>query len=152
MPRPMPRDRAHRELISGVVGLLRPPLAALALAREIRLLAPGFADDAERLALAVDLVWGFCGILSLGHAAFFGLGGYTVGILSAEGVASGWVQWPVALLVCAAWAAIASRTRRSPWRWPSRSSSFWTAKTPRASSTSGRRSIAATATCAAGHS
>ncbi|MEY4430537.1 MAG: hypothetical protein RLZZ533_473 [Cyanobacteriota bacterium] len=35
------RDRAHRELISGVVGLLRPPLAALALVREIRLLAPG---------------------------------------------------------------------------------------------------------------
>jgi urea transport system permease protein len=27
------------------------------------------------LALAVDLVWGFCGILSLGHAAFFALGG-----------------------------------------------------------------------------
>jgi len=28
------------------------------------------------LALAVDLVWGFCGILTLGHAAFFALGGY----------------------------------------------------------------------------
>ena len=32
------------------------------------------------LALAVDLVWGFVGILSLGHAAFFALGGYAMGM------------------------------------------------------------------------
>jgi urea transport system permease protein len=32
------------------------------------------------LALAVDLVWGFCGILSLGHGAFFALGGYAFGM------------------------------------------------------------------------
>ena len=32
------------------------------------------------LALAVDLVWGFAGILSLGHAAFFALGGYGMGM------------------------------------------------------------------------
>ncbi|CAN5915297.1 urea ABC transporter permease subunit UrtC [soil metagenome] len=32
------------------------------------------------LALAVDLVWGFCGILTLGHAAFFALGGYCMGM------------------------------------------------------------------------
>jgi urea transport system permease protein len=32
------------------------------------------------LALSVDLVWGFCGILSLGHGAFFALGGYTMGM------------------------------------------------------------------------
>ncbi|MBV8913644.1 MAG: urea ABC transporter permease subunit UrtC, partial [Acetobacteraceae bacterium] len=32
------------------------------------------------LALAVDLVWGFAGILSLGHAAFFALGGYAIGM------------------------------------------------------------------------
>src|SRR5688572_25240472 len=32
------------------------------------------------LALSVDLVWGFCGILSLGHAAFFALGGYAMGM------------------------------------------------------------------------
>ena len=31
-------------------------------------------------ALAMDLVWGYCGILSLGHFAFFGLGGYMVGM------------------------------------------------------------------------
>ncbi len=32
------------------------------------------------LAVAVDLVWGYCGILSLGHAAFFALGGYAIGM------------------------------------------------------------------------
>ncbi|AWK88425.1 urea ABC transporter permease subunit UrtC [Azospirillum thermophilum] len=32
------------------------------------------------LALSLDLVWGYCGILSLGHAAFFTLGGYAMGM------------------------------------------------------------------------
>jgi urea transport system permease protein len=32
------------------------------------------------LAIAVDLIWGYCGILSLGHAAFFALGGYAMGM------------------------------------------------------------------------
>ena len=32
------------------------------------------------LAIAVDLVWGYCGILNLGHAAFFALGGYGMGM------------------------------------------------------------------------
>ncbi len=32
------------------------------------------------LAVSVDLIWGYCGILSLGHAAFFSLGGYAMGM------------------------------------------------------------------------
>lgn len=32
------------------------------------------------IAIAMDLVWGYCGILSLGHFAFFGLGGYMLGM------------------------------------------------------------------------
>jgi urea transport system permease protein len=32
------------------------------------------------LALAIDLVWGFCGVLSLGHGAFFAIGGYAMGM------------------------------------------------------------------------
>ena len=32
------------------------------------------------LAVAIDLIWGYCGILSLGHTAFFGLGGYAMGM------------------------------------------------------------------------
>ena len=32
------------------------------------------------IALSMDVVWGYCGILSLGHFAFFGLGGYMIGM------------------------------------------------------------------------
>lgn len=32
------------------------------------------------LALSVDLIWGYCGILSLGHGAFFAIGGYAIGM------------------------------------------------------------------------
>ena len=32
------------------------------------------------IAVAMDLIWGYTGILSLGHFAFFGLGGYMVGM------------------------------------------------------------------------
>ena len=32
------------------------------------------------IAIAMDVVWGYCGILSLGHFAFFGLGGYMIGM------------------------------------------------------------------------
>ena len=32
------------------------------------------------LAVAIDLIWGYCGILSLGHTAFFALGGYAMGM------------------------------------------------------------------------
>ena len=32
------------------------------------------------IAIAMDLIWGYCGILSLGHFAFFGLGGYMIGM------------------------------------------------------------------------
>ena len=32
------------------------------------------------MALSIDLIWGYCGILSLGHGAFFALGGYAMGM------------------------------------------------------------------------
>ena len=32
------------------------------------------------VAIGMDVVWGYCGILSLGHMAFFGLGGYAIGM------------------------------------------------------------------------
>ena len=32
------------------------------------------------LAIAIDLIWGYCGILSLGHTAFFALGSYAMGM------------------------------------------------------------------------
>ena len=48
-------------------------------------------------ALSLDLVLGYAGIVSLGHAAFFGLGAYTAGLLAAHG----WGE-PLTGLACAA--------------------------------------------------
>jgi branched-chain amino acid transport system permease protein len=49
-------------------------------------------------AVSLDLALGFAGILTLGHAAFFGIGAYTVGLLAAR---LGWVE-PISGLVAAA--------------------------------------------------
>jgi branched-chain amino acid transport system permease protein len=57
-------------------------------------------------AVSLNMILGYGGLVSFGHAAFFGIGGYAVGILSASGVPSGWVQWPVAILAAALWAAL----------------------------------------------
>jgi branched-chain amino acid transport system permease protein len=66
-------------------------------------------------AVSLNLIMGFGGMVSFGHAAYIGIGGYVVGILAAEGVPSGFVQWPLALLVSALFAlgigALSLRTR-----------------------------------------
>jgi branched-chain amino acid transport system permease protein len=54
-------------------------------------------------------------MMSFGHAAYLGIGGYAVGILAAEGTGSGFIQWPVALVASALFAlvigALSLRTR-----------------------------------------
>lgn len=57
-------------------------------------------------ATSLNLVVGFGGMVSLGHAAFFGTGAYTVGILMQYGIASAWLSWPAAIAVSALLAAI----------------------------------------------
>jgi branched-chain amino acid transport system permease protein len=60
-------------------------------------------------------VLGYGGMVSFGHAAFFGAGAYIVGILTFEGVTSLWITWPAAIVVAALAAlvigAISLRTR-----------------------------------------
>ncbi|MCC7274621.1 MAG: branched-chain amino acid ABC transporter permease [Alphaproteobacteria bacterium] len=56
-------------------------------------------------ALALDLVLGYGGLVSLGHAAFLGIGAYSVGIWSSHGVTSAAVHWATALAVGACYAA-----------------------------------------------
>ncbi len=58
---------------------IAPPGSALHVPTYVVALAGKYLCFAM-LALAVDLVWGFAGILSLGHAAFFALGGYAMGM------------------------------------------------------------------------
>jgi branched-chain amino acid transport system permease protein len=66
-------------------------------------------------AVSLNLILGYGGMMSFGHAAYLGIGGYAVGMLAFEGVYSGFVQWPVALLVSALFAlligALSLRTR-----------------------------------------
>jgi branched-chain amino acid transport system permease protein len=52
-------------------------------------------------ATSLNLVLGYGGMVSFGHAAFFGAGAFVVGILAAEGVRSAWVAWPAAVAVAA---------------------------------------------------
>ncbi|MFZ6755843.1 branched-chain amino acid ABC transporter permease [Undibacterium sp. Ji50W] len=50
------------------------------------------------VASSLNLILGFGGMVSLGHAAFFGSGAYVVGILMQHGIMSAWISWPVAML------------------------------------------------------
>lgn len=56
-------------------------------------------------ATSLNLILGYGGMVSFGHAVYLGIGGYTVGILAHEGIYSGFVQWPLALAVSALFAA-----------------------------------------------
>ena len=62
-----------------VLNLVVPPSSALHVSTYLVALFGKYACYAL-LALSIDLIWGFCGILSLGHGAFFALGGYAMGM------------------------------------------------------------------------
>jgi branched-chain amino acid transport system permease protein len=55
-------------------------------------------------AVSLNLIMGFGGMVSFGHAAYLGIGGYAVGILAKEGVNSGLLQWPLAVAASALFA------------------------------------------------
>jgi branched-chain amino acid transport system permease protein len=65
-------------------------------------------------ALSLNLILGVGGMVSFGHAAYLGVGVYTVGILSYHGVTSAFVQWPAAIaasaLIAAGIGAVSLRT------------------------------------------
>jgi branched-chain amino acid transport system permease protein len=66
-------------------------------------------------AVSLNLIMGYGNMVSFGHAAYLGIGGYAVGILAQEGVPSGFIQWPAALLASGLFAlligALCLRTR-----------------------------------------
>jgi branched-chain amino acid transport system permease protein len=66
-------------------------------------------------AVSLNLILGYGGLVSFGHAAYLGVGGYSVGILAFYGVHNGWLQWAVAIgasaLVALVIGAISVRTR-----------------------------------------
>ena len=62
-----------------VLNLAVPPTSPLHVSTYLVALFGKYACYAL-LALSIDLIWGYCGILSLGHGAFFALGGYAMGM------------------------------------------------------------------------
>ena len=66
-------------------------------------------------ATSLNLILGYGGMVSFGHAVYLGIGGYAVGILAKEGIVSGFIQWPVALAASGLFAlgvgALCLRTR-----------------------------------------
>jgi branched-chain amino acid transport system permease protein len=95
--------------------LLVLPLLAVALHQEFyiglasRMLIFGLA------ATSLNLILGFGGMVSFGHAAFVGLGAYATAILMQAGVTSAWIAWPMAMGISALFAlligAISLRTK-----------------------------------------
>jgi len=78
----------------------------------------GFASRILIYAIAagsLNLVLGYGGMISFGHAAFLGTGAYVSSILLVEGIASAWIGWPAAVaasaLLAAAIGALSLRTR-----------------------------------------
>jgi branched-chain amino acid transport system permease protein len=93
-----PRRTVVVALIAGLV--LLPPLTALtgdafALTLFTRIVILALA------ATSLNLILGYGGMVSFGHAAYLGIGGYAIGILAHEGIDSGFVQWPVAIVASA---------------------------------------------------
>ena len=104
-----------KKTLLAVTLLLAFPLAMQALGL---LFYVSFASRVMIYAIAatsLNLVLGYGGMLSFGHAAFVGAGAYVASILVAEGVASAWIGWPAAVAASAllAWVigAISLRTR-----------------------------------------
>ena len=90
-----------------------PPLAAL-------LHEPFYLDLLRRVmifgiaAISLNLILGYGGMVSFGHAAYLGIGAYAVGVLAHHGIDNGWLQWGIAIgasaLVAAAIGSISVRT------------------------------------------
>jgi len=125
MPSPV---RPHRRAAGVLDHPLRPgpALGLLALLLALPWLAGAAGQEfyvgvASRIlifalaASSLNLILGFGGMISFGHAAFVGVGAYTVGILMQYGVVSAWLSWPLAFLfggvVALLIGAISLRTR-----------------------------------------
>ena len=125
MTEPIPRSRPVPGLLDHQLHTLRAmtllaallllPTLALALGQDFYI---GVASRILIFALAatsLNLILGFGGMVSFGHAAFVGVGAYAVGILMQHGVTSAWLAWPLAFVAAGLFAlligAISLRTQ-----------------------------------------
>jgi branched-chain amino acid transport system permease protein len=108
-------ESARQRIIIGLGGIafLVLPLAARALGMPDLVTLGSQVAIFAIAAASLDLLIGYGGLSSFGHAAFFGLGAYTVGILAFHaqdgslflgvipGATEAWIVWPIAVLVAA---------------------------------------------------
>src|SRR5437667_11667131 len=84
-------------LALGLLVLVLVPPAAAALN------APFYIDLFRRMmifaiaALSLNLILGYGGMISFGHAAYLGIGAYAVGVLAHYGIDNGFLQWALAI-------------------------------------------------------
>src|SRR5882762_9697968 len=84
-------------VVAGLLLLALVPPVAAALAQ------PFYVDLFRRMmifaiaALSLDLILGYGGMVSFGHAAYLGIGAYAVGILGFHGISNGWIHLLVAI-------------------------------------------------------
>ena len=66
-------------------------------------------------AVSLNLILGYGGMVSFGHAAYLGIGAYAVGILGFYGITNGWLHWAVAIgALRRAWRSRSARCRSAP--------------------------------------
>ena len=74
------------------------PIAALAAGQPFYLVFAARVLIYALIASSLNLLIGYGGMVSFGHAAFVGAGAYTVAVLMPMGIGSAWLLWPAALL------------------------------------------------------
>jgi branched-chain amino acid transport system permease protein len=98
-----------------VVALALLPLAALAIGQPFYVVFATRVLIYALIATSLNLLIGYGGMVSFGHAAFVGAGAYTVALLMPAGIVSAWLLWPASLLAGAFLAfligALSLRTR-----------------------------------------
>lgn len=78
------------------------PVVALAMDQAFYITLAGRIVVFALGACALNLVLGYGGLVSFGHALYVGLGAYVVGIMAFDGVTNGWVHLAVTLVLCGA--------------------------------------------------
>ena len=114
------RDTLHIPLrlwptLGVVAALALLPLAALAIGQAFYVVFATRVLIYALIATSLNLLIGYGGMVSFGHAAFVGAGAYAVAVLMPAGIASAWLLWPASLLAGALLAfaigAVSLRTR-----------------------------------------
>ena len=89
-----------------IVALLAFPWIVRALGAEFYISTASRIGVFAIAATSLNLILGYGGLVSFGHAAFVGVGAYTAGVMINGGIVNGWAGFGAAMLVAAAFSAV----------------------------------------------